>query len=277
LLKSYLKKYNPIVFYILINKGKQMEEYYTGNVTGRMNFGKYIEVPYGEVAELEKYPGPDVVLLGTDKNEHNTYKGRKVLIERDSLFFPEEDYGIYGSTKYVFPDANTDISQFQPSLETLLTKVNIESKYSVIDERGEDSFVYAISTHDIDNGRVFFLRITKYEEKECEFKDWTGQPNRFAEWMETPYTKLALCFQANKRHHDIKESERYISHSADKYWISYLTYFLQENKADEIKELIKQNNHQTIKEDLGQALANPTYMEALCKRIEEMIEPHFKI
>ena len=138
-----------------------MHDHYLGIMRGTMDFGEHFEVPFAEILELKTYPGFEVVLLGSNNNEHNMYRGRRVFIKRDSIFLPEEKFEIYGSNDYLFPDVDVDVSLFQSDLEKLLDGVDINSQRSVIEDHGEDSFLYGVSTIDIRNGNVFFLRLAR--------------------------------------------------------------------------------------------------------------------
>ncbi len=244
---------------------EHMQDHYLGIMNGEMSFGKYESVASAMVEGL-KYPGPDVALMGSDKNENNWYNGRKVFIQKDSLFFPDENFGIYGSNDYIFPDANNDISQFQAPLEALLAGIDVDAKKSVMDIEREDSFLYGISTHDIPNGNVFFLRLTRYKDE--------PYIEQFKKYFNTPHSPLALCFEGGKWG---RKSQSYIHHSGINFWISYLACSLQENKKEDFSRLLEVNKDITvIKSELGVALSNPLYMEALCHKIEEIVEPHFQ-
>ncbi len=229
-----------------------------GVIDGDITFGEYFDVPYVKVEEL-RYP---VMLLGKNQEERNEYKGRRVRIQKDSLFLPDKNYGIFGSKKYIFPDATQDVTDLVPALEILLNEIDVDAKYNVLDEKGEDSFLYGASTFDVNNGRIFFLRLTKYKEEYSMIN--------FVDWMNIPYTALAGCFQEGKL--GIRKSESYITHFAEKFVIAYSGYPLQDDKADEARRLMSDNiNLKALDDQLGRALADPLYMESLCKKIEKMV------
>ncbi len=237
------------------------KDFVYGTMDGDMTFGEYFEIPYAKVEGL-RYP--EVVLLGTGKGERNIYKKRMVKIQKDTLFIPDEDYGILGSHDYTFPDATQDVSDLIPALETLISGIDVNTKHNILEERGEDAFLYGSSTFDINDGKIFFLCLTKYRE------DNRSSANYFVGKMNTPYTKLALCFKAGVA--GIRKSENYITHFAEKFVINYSAYVLQDNKADEVRELMNHNpDLKALDNQLGRALSDSLYMEALSKKIEEMI------
>ncbi|MDI6721601.1 MAG: hypothetical protein QMD85_04375 [Candidatus Aenigmarchaeota archaeon] len=237
------------------------DDFIMGTVEGWLSFGVYSDVVYAITDEIKDY----IALLGSD--EFNYYKGRMVSIKRDSIHFPGDNYGILGTYDYSFPDRNRNISPFVPVLKKSLGNIDVNAKYSVIDEKGEDSFLYGISTFDVDNRRVFFLRLTCYSEEE-------DAENRFERWMNTPYSRLALCFEEGKA--GIMKSENYIEHFAKHFWLMYKAYILLEGKHDEALGLIRENNDlKAMDDELGKALSDPQYMEALCCQIEKTVEARF--
>ena len=65
-----------------------MSEEVVGIVKGTMIFGEYDGVAYASVPELGgRYP--EVVLLGSEKEIFQTYRGRRVVIAKDSIHFPD--------------------------------------------------------------------------------------------------------------------------------------------------------------------------------------------
>ena len=247
------------------------EDFVDGVVKGELSFGndivdgkmvgyKYVEVPYTEIEGIKH----EIALLGIGNGEKNRYRGRRVRILKSSLFFQEEDYGIYAAKDYTFPDARQDVSHLTPALETLLSGIDINAKHSILDESGEDSFLYAASTFDVGNERIFFLRLTRYDDSPIE--------EQFKKWANTAYSKLGLCFKGRK----CITFDRYITHFAEQYFISYDACTLEESKVDEAIALIAENsNLRNIDSQLGKALSDPLYMEALCRRIEERIDSLF--
>ena len=239
------------------------EEFVDGIMTGKLSFSKYSYVPYATVEGL-KCP---VILLGKSKDKRNEYKGRRVRIPKSSLFFPDKRYGILGSKDYTFPDANQDISDFIPALETVLERIDVNAKNNILEEKDEDSFLYDASTFDLSNGRIFFLRLTRYR------KDNRSIADSFDDWMRIPYTRLASCFRSGAA----IELEGYITHFAKQFLIDYSAYVLRDGKAEEATKLISDNpNLRVIDPQLGKALSDPLYMEALCRRIEKVVAPSFQ-
>lgn len=237
------------------------EGFIYGIINGRMFFEKYLDVPYVNVDGLEY---PEVVLLGSNQGENNTYLERRVSIKKSSIFLPDKKYGILGSHDYFFPDSNQDLSYFKIDLEKLLDGINLKENYNILEERGEDSFLYSISIHDIESENIFFLRLTKHEKN----------INSFIDYMKTPYSQIGLCLQEGNS--GILKSKEYIAHFAENFSIIYNSYLIKKDNKKEFLELINQNkNLKAIASNLGKALSEPRYMESLCREIERKVEPLF--
>lgn len=227
-----------------------------GILKGEVSFGDF----YCQYAILEG-SNTDVALIEENPSIWQTYKGKRVLIEQDSLYYPDPDIAQYGTKNYTFPDENTDVAAFLPALEELLKEVDVEAKYSVLDQYGEDAFLYGISTFSVDEDTVFLIRLNKYVSEE-------ESKNHFAKWVSTPYTSFAKCFRAGKGG-DIRHSEEYIHHYANDFVLTYNKFFIDDSKKEEFKQLLSENKVlKRIDDGLGQALTNPLYMESLCKTIE---------
>ena len=254
-------------------------EYLLFEFAGQMSFGhgpegmKFWDVTFVNIEEhhrprLEQLRVPkykDIVLLGSEKIPHE-YKKRRVKINVKKLFHPAKGWGIIGTTDYYFPDSGKKVDNLEPSIEDLLKDLDINSKRNVIDSTGEDRFLYAIGTDEIDQDKVTFLRIGKYREPS------PPGHNDFIEWMNKPYTPLGSKLKPGKA--GISKSTHYLTHRADKFCIKYLGYEISEGKKEEFLALVAQNQDlKPIKEDLSKAMRDPIYMEAICKRLEAKISP----
>lgn len=238
----------------------------TGIMKGTLSFGKYFEVPFAEVDGLEYR---DVCLLGRRQGQQHYYRGRRVEIPRGSIVQPDQRYGILGTREFIFPDATQDISPFHASIDDL-TDVNVEARHNVIDTANEDSFLYAYSPFDIDHNQVFFLRLTKYTQKTVE--------QNVDDFFNTPYSSLGRTFKADRD--GFIKGEIFIHHYAKHFWLKYSAYTLPVERRDKFFQEAAlarlAGELQLLPDNLAQALADPRYMEALCRRIELKLRPKFK-
>ncbi|MBI2665289.1 hypothetical protein HYX12_01545 [Candidatus Woesearchaeota archaeon] len=202
----------------------------------------------------------DVLLLGL--NQPHIYKRRRVLIDPKSLYSPDPSLGLRGTTSFSFPDADTDISGFD--LEGLLSGIDVDLKCNILEERGEDAFLYAVSTVNPLHETVLFLKMGRYREERS-----------FSEFMQTPYTPLAMCFEAGEL--GVKKRKVHVTHYAEDFFIHAFSYFLTEGKDREFQALVDANaNIRRIDDTLTKGFTVSRFMEALCRKIDDTVsQRHF--
>ncbi len=242
------------------------ENYVVGVVAERMWFGDdYFMIHY---AIVDNQIDNQIALMGTEETYFPTYRGKRVCIRKDTLCYPDPHYGILGSPDYFYPDIDRDVSGFDKSLEALLQGVNVASKMSVLEERGEDAFVYGVSTFDVERGNVFFLKLClplplrRLEDGKSDIEDYMG----------IPYTSLALCFTEGFR--GLKERTTYINSLIDGVYFDYQMYTLKEGKKNDFFDFLSHSRGlRRIDDDLARGFADPLFMEALCRKMRVMLEP----